>query len=342
MDDTDVVLANFLDGELDISKDGQDEASFAPGVDVKWTAKVVETGVAAPTKPRTLLANVDAEIESGPNINKMASTVDMECDTEQTTGICELKYTAGGTAGQDKIRGWVDLNDDPKAMSSATPPAPAPTGDETTGDKWEADKDEGLDEKTAKGAMDEPDWTDVFQANISGGAVLVLSGGGSKPVGTQSGLTATLTTGGTVTSGQQIAAQILTGGVNLGTTIAPCTTAANGQCTLNYTGAKAGIDKVRATVDSDKNGQPNEADQTEDVGVEGGTKDPDTTAVVQITWTPPTPPPTDEKCEMAKKQVKKAKNALRRAKDHGDDQAITKAKKKLKRARAKRARACQK
>jgi hypothetical protein len=281
-DDTDVVEAHFLDGELDISKDGLDEASFAPSGEVKWTAKVVEKGVTAPAVPKTLLANVDAEIESGPNTNKVASKADMECDTAQMTGTCELKYTAGATAGQDKIRGWIDLNDDPDA-TTGDPPTPAPTGDETTGDKYEADKDEVLADTDADG-------TDVVQANISGGVVLVLSGGGSKPVGTQSGLTAVLTSGGTAQSGQQIAAEIMTGGVNLGTTIAPCTTAANGQCTLNYTGAKAGVDKVRATVDSDKNGLPNEADQTEDIGVAGGTVEPDATAIAQITWTAPTPP----------------------------------------------------
>jgi hypothetical protein len=233
--------------------------------------------------------------------------------------------------GIDKIRGWVDLNEDP----DATPP----TGDETTGeDVWEADKDEAL-------ADDDDDTTDVVQASISGGDVLVLSpASATKTIGSQSALTATFTANAIPTSGKKIAAQVLPGGAHPGQA-ATCTTAANGQCTLNYTGTTAGTDKVRATVDADGNGLPNEADSTEDVGVAGGTPEPDSTAISQITWTDPKESleceAATEKVKKLKKKLKKAKKALKKAKASGDDDRIDKKKKKVKKLKKKLKRAKQ-
>ena len=326
--DTDVVVANFIDGVLDIE---EEDKAFAPGGAVTFEATVLEKDPAEGEEARPLVANVDAEIEDGPNKNQKAAGADMECDTALTTGKCNLTYTAGAGGGIDKIRGWVDLNDD-KGASPVT-------GNETTGDGFEADKDEAL-------ADDDDDTTDVVQASISGGDVLVLSPQSStKAIGSPSALTATFTANAVPTSGKKIAAQVLPGGAHPGQA-ATCTTAANGQCTLNYTGTTAGTDKVRATVDADGNGLPNEADATEDVGTAGGTLEPDATAVSQIIWT--APEPDDDKCDAAKqkvkklkKKIKKAKKAFKKARASGDDDRIAKKKKKVKKLKKKIKRAKQ-
>jgi len=327
-DDTDVVEVEWADGVLDVEPEG---SAAAPGEEVEVTATVMSTE----ETPRGLLANVDAEITVGPNENMVADKADFECDTDQN-GVCALTYTAGAADGVDEIQSWLDLNDDPDAEPE--------TGDETDpeGDGFEGDASEGPNEEVEPG--DEPegddgDITDVVEVSVSAGPVLILAPqSATKTVGTQSALTATLTLGGVPDSGEAIAAQVLPGGPNAGAT-STCTTGANGQCTLNYTGANPGTDKVRATVDTDKNGLPNEADSTEDVGVAGGTEEPDATALAQVTWTAPEE---DNRCENAKKKVKKlkkkvkkAKKAFKKAKASDDDDRIAKKKKKVKKLKKK-------
>jgi hypothetical protein len=287
------------------------------------------------TPARPLVANVDAEIlADGPNADQVPDAADMECDTDPATGGCPLSYTAGAASDVDEVQGWVDLNDDPGADP--------PTGDETgTGDTFEGDASEGPDEGTEPGDDTEPDDTDVVLVNLSASQQLILSpASATKPLGAQSALTATVTTGATPNSGVAVVGQVLPGGPHAGTT-ATCSTGANGQCTLNYTGPNPGTDKFRATVDADANGLPNEADSTEDVGVAGGTEEPDTTAVAQITWGVPEPPD-DDNCDAAKqkvkklkKKLKKAKKALKKAKASGDDDRIAKKKKKVKKLKKK-------
>ena len=279
-DDTDVVTIEFLDGTLQVEKE---DNPTAPSTEVQLTATVMsKVGT-----PKPLVANVDAEITDGPQNALAGTTPDMECDTDPTTGTCILKYTPGPSTGVDEVDAWVDRNDDP----GPPPDGDTPSGDEVQGTGYEGDTSEGPDEGTAPGDTVEPDETDVVKVSISATQQLTLSPASStKTLGTQSALTAGVFLGQTAQSGVKVAAIVLTGGAHAGQT-ATCDTGPNGQCTLNYTGTKAGVDKVRATVDTDGNGQPNEADSTEDIGNNGGTAEPDTTAVAQITWGTPAPPP---------------------------------------------------
>ena len=296
-DDTDVVEVEWAEGVLDVEPE---QSAEAPATEVELTATVMSTE----TPPRGLLANVDAEILEGPNENQMANEADTECTTIQS-GECTISYTAGAGTGVDVVQSWVDLNDDPDAEPE--------TGDETDpeGEGFEGDASEGPNEDTNPGDVEEDDITDVVEVGFSGGQVLVLAPqSATKTVGSQSALTATVTMGGVPDSGEAVAGQVLPGGPNAGVA-STCTTGANGQCTLNYLGANAGTDKIRATVDADGDGLPNEADATEDVGVAGGTPEPDATAVSTITWTAPEE---DNRCENAKKKVKKLKKKFGKAK----------------------------
>lgn len=291
-DDTDVISVEFVDAVLDVEPE-EPPLNVPPGDTITLTATVKSDEAT----PRALVANVDAEVTAGPNNEPgpVPDSVDADCDTDATTGECELTYTAGPTTGVDEVDAWVDLNEDPNADP--------PTGDELEGPGFEGDASEGPDEDAEPGDVEEPDITDVVEVNVSGGQVLDISPETStKAPNSASALLADLRTGGTPQSGVVIAAAVDAGGANAGKT-ATCTTGPNGQCTLNYTGTVEGIDKVRATVDADANGLPNEADATEDVtgtgAAAGGTPEPDSTDVVEITWAvppppPPPPPPTEQ------------------------------------------------
>jgi hypothetical protein len=343
-DDTDVVSVEWAEGYLDVEPETP-TAAVAPGSTVTLKASLKSTETTA----RNLVGNVDAEIipPNSPNVNKNPSTVDAECTTLQTTGSCDLTYLAGPNSGVDTVRSWADLNDDPE------PPTDTETdGDETdpTNSDFEGDETEGVDETTTPGSEPETptkDITDVVSVNISAAQVLSLGPPSqTKDVGTSATLTASVTLGGTPQNNIKVAASILTGGPNAGTVLT-CTTGSGGTCPLAFTGgANTGTDKVRATVDTNGDGQPNEADATEDVGNNGGTAEPDTTAVASVTWVKPTPPPDgggggdDDACNAAKKKLKKAKAKLKKAKKSGDEEKIKKAKKKVKRAKKRRVAAC--
>lgn len=283
-DDTDAISVEFVNGTLDVEPE---DATSAPSSEVKLTATVMSDEAT----PRPLVANVDAEITTGPNDSPgPAPGVDSECDTAPATGVCELKYTPGATVGVDELDAWVDRNEDP-----GPPPAgDTPTGDETEGADFEGDGDEGPDEGLEPGTTqegDRGDETDVVKVSISGGQVLTLNpSSATLAPGSSASILARVTTAGAVQSGVKVAGAVLTGGAHPGQTVA-CTTGPDGQCTLGFTGSSVGVDKLRATVDTDGNGQPNEADSTEDIGVAGGTAEPDTTALAQITWVRPAPPP---------------------------------------------------
>lgn len=337
-DDTDVVEVEGLEGSLQVT---DEEDAAAPN----GTAELTATLMSTETTPRGLLGNVDAEILGGsPNADLFPGEADTDCDTTQA-GTCPLTYPTGATApGVDTVQSWADLNDDPAAG----------TGNETAGDLFEADASEGPDENAQPGDVDEdpPDRTDVVHVNISAPPELVLDvepeTTSSKPTGTQSALTAKVTSGAAPQSGIVIAAAVDAGGANVGTAIPTCTTGANGQCTLNYTGNAEGTDTVRAVVDENANGLNDDADPTEAVNqstTPGGTVEPDKTDVVSIIWkkpTPPPPPPEEDTaaCDQAKKQVKKAKKALKKAKATGDEEKIKKAKKRLKKAKKRKRAAC--
>lgn len=285
-DDTDVVTVEFADGTLDVSPEGPDP-SFAPNSTVTLTAKVMSVEE-DPDMPRPLVANVDAEILAGsPNANKVPTGSDMECDTDPATGECDLTYVAGPNQGVDTVRAWIDENDDPEADPE--------TGDEadTADEDFEGDEAEEPEE----GTTDEPDRTDVVRVNISDDPVLTLSPKTpNQQTGTAVNITASVTQASAPLNNQPIAAVVLTGGPNAGTATQPklvtCTTGSNGQCTLTYTGGPTpGTDNLRATVDADNNGQPNEADSSENYDTAGGTPEPDTTDVARITWVGPVVPP---------------------------------------------------
>ena len=306
-DDTDVVKVEFAEGSLDLKPENP-APSFAPNGNVTLTAAVmsIESGNPPPAA-RPLVANVDAEILTGsPNANKQASGSDVECTTAPTSGECPLTYAAGPNNGVDTLRGWVDNNDDPE------PQPGEPTDTQTDGDEsdtnnadFEGDATEGPDETATPGTTDEdpPDRTDVATVNISSNPVLTLSPRTqNKQTGETVTITASVNQGTAPLNNQKIAAVVLTGGPNAGKT-AVCTTTSTGQCSLTYTGgATAGTDKVRAAVDTDGNGQPNEADSSEDVNVDGGVPEPDTTDVVRVTWVGPVAPPPPDEPDDAKNQ----------------------------------------
>jgi hypothetical protein len=347
-DDTDVVSMEWKDGSLDVEPEAPSAAPTTALTGV--TAKVVSTE----TTPVPLIANVDAEVISGPNNTPgpAPATVDAQCDTAPATGECSLSYIGSATSGVDVLQAWVDRNDDKPAETG--PPAVPAGGDETSGSGFEGDATEGTDEATTPGAVAETpnkDITDVIDVNWTGTQTLDISPESTtKTTNTAATFTASVSTpGGTGQSGVKVAAAIDAGGPNVSKTITACTTGANGTCSLTYTGTAVGVDKVRAAIDSDQNNLPNEADATEGVtgsGTEaGGTVEPDTTDVVQVTWTAATPTPTPDPgdsaaCEEAKKKLKKAKKALKKAKKTGDDDKIAKAKKKVKRAKNRKAAAC--
>jgi hypothetical protein len=344
-DETDVVEVEWEDVSLEVTPE---TGTAAPGATVNLTATVksIET---APAVPRNVVANVDAEILGGtpasPNANKKPTTIDMECTTSQVTGTCTLSYTAGPNVGVDSIQAWIDENDDPD--TAPNPVDPEPDGDETSGDEFEADPDEGRDEATGADPGDaEPDRTDVVEVSIATGPVLDLSPQTTtKNVGEEVSLVVTFTQNAQPLSGQRIAAAVLTGGPNAGKLLT-CTTTAGGTCTLKYISTVAGQDRIRATADTDGNGQPNEADATEDVGTIGGTAESDATDVSRVTWVSPTTPPgpdpddDDSACQKAQKKLKKAKKALKKAKASENDDRIAKAKKRVKTAKKRRRQAC--
>lgn len=347
-DDTDVVTVEWVDGVLNVEDENE---SSAPSVAVSMTATVLEK---EPTTPpaRALLANVDAEVTAGPNNLLPGTGPDAECDTAQTSGQCVLTYTPGATIGVDTVQSWVDLNENDPGDPDATPVVP-PGGDETTGTdgRFEGDASEGTTESTNPGSVPEGDITDVVEVSISATQQLnVDPESQNKTINTPVTFTASVTLGGVAQSGVAVAAEIVAGGPNASKTIAPCNTGANGTCALTYTGTAAGTDKIRAGVDTDANGLPNEADATEDLtgsGTQaGGTIEPDTTDVVQVIWAAPVPPPPpppdgdDTKCELAKKDVRKAKKALKKAKKTEGTRDDKQAKKRLKRAKRRKAAAC--
>ena len=337
-DDTDVVEYEFENGTLDLSPE---DVPAAPATSVSITANIMSTEAT----PRGLIGNVDAEIISGPETD-VAGKADMECTTAQA-GSCMLTYTTANPPATaiNEVQGWIDLNDDPGA-------SPA-TGDETgAAPAFEGDATERQNEGLAaeKGATNEPDNTDVVKVNITVGTPgLTLSPKTqTKTTNTAASFTASVNLGNTPQQNVKIAGATITGSGNLNKT-ATCTTGANGTCVLTYTGTAAGTDKFRAAIDSDGNGQPNEADATEDIGTAGGnTMEPDNTDVAQVTYQNPTPPPDggggggddDGKCNAAKQKLKKAKKALKKAKQGGDEDKITKTKKKVKKAKNRKVAAC--
>ncbi len=322
-DDTDVVTVEYLEGTLDVTPE---DSAASPTSPASLTAKVVSTE----TTPRGLLANVDMEIIEGPN-ETVAAGIDDECDTIQA-GTCTLTYTPGATTGVDIVRSWID-DDNP----AATPP----TGDETTGDEYEAD----ATEETVEGTTDEPDNTDTVTVNVSPDPILVAAPRTQpKNVTETATITATLTDDGTPEVGERISATVLSGGPNANKALS-CNTGSGGTCTIQYTGTTAGTDNVRLWADRDGDGQPDEADIGETFGTAGNTPEGDTTMVVQVVWTGTTPPPTpdpddNDACDQAKKNVKRAKKQLKKAKANGDEGDIKKAKRKLARAKRKKANAC--
>lgn len=331
-DNTDVVSASWYDGTLNIEKE---EDTFPLNGNVTFEATVLEKDPTAPNPAKTLLAEVDAEIEAGSaNVDRVGPTADVQCDTVQATGKCTLTYPSGPNPGVDNIRGWIDRNDNPRA----TPPA----GDEESGTGYEADNTETLStEGTGTGAP----ITDVVKANIAATPVLTATPlTQSKVTNETATITASLTTGGVPDNAKKISAVVLSGGPNANKALT-CNTGTGGTCTLVYTSTTAGTDSVRLWADTDGDGQPNEADTSETFGTAGTTPEPDTTAVVQVTWTTPAPPPDpdpgdSDACDQAQRDVKKAKKSLKKAKASGDEQKIKKAKKRLKRAKKRRAAAC--
>jgi hypothetical protein len=331
-DITDVVDVTWFDGTLNIEPE---EGTFPLSTEVSFEATVLEEDPAGPDPAVPLVANVDAEIETGSvNANKNATSVDMECDTV-ATGKCTLKYDASATPGVDNIRGWIDQNDN---GTRTTPP----NGDETTGADYEADNTESL---SAEGTGTGAPITDVVKANISANPVLQATPiSQTKNINETATITASLTTGGVPDNAKKIAAVVLPGGPNAGKSLT-CNTGTGGTCSVSYTGATNGTDKVRLWADTNGDGLPDEADTSEDFGTAGATPEPDTTAVVQVTWVTPTPDPDpdpgdNDACEQAQRDVKRAKKALKRAKASGNDNKIAKAKKRLKKAKKKRANAC--
>lgn len=333
-DDTDVVEIDWYVSQLKLTG----PVTVTPGSAVSITATLTAKGV-SPVK--NLVGNIDGEVIDGPNKDKVPTKADMDCTTT-AAGTCTLTYTAGANAGVDEVHGWLDENHDPEP-----PPDTDSDGDETgdpfgSSSDYEGDDKERADEVATPGDDAEPDNTDNIKVNISTMAVLTIGPETqNKDTGTTAAITVSLTTGGTPTNNQKIAAAVL-GGPNTGKVLT-CTTGAGGTCDLApaLTSSAAGTDRVRATVDTDGNGQPNEADQTEDVGVGGGTAEPDTTAVAQVNWVAPTKPDdTDTKCTVAKAKLKKAKKALKKAKKSGDVDRIKKAKKKVKKLKKRKRRAC--
>ncbi|MGH2710178.1 MAG: hypothetical protein ACRDH9_03110 [Actinomycetota bacterium] len=340
---TDVVEVSWYEGVLNVyvpplGTPEVEERTAAPSTAVTFEARVLEINPPTGEPAETLLANVDAEIlPSTPatgNADQQATKADIECPTLQT-GTCTLSYPAGATPGVDLIRAWIDRNDNPNAAT--------PTGDEEPGatSGYEGDDTETL---AAEGTGTGKDITDVVQGSISASPILQVSPiTQTKTTGETASFTASVTLGGTGQNAQPVAMTVFSGPNNGKTAV--CNTGAGGTCNLTYVGGTtAGTDKVRMWVDTNGNGQIDEGDATEDVGVNGATPEPDTTAVAQINWVAPTPPPNgggdDDKCEQAKKSLKKAKKGLKKAKASGDEDRIKKAKKKVKRAKRKKQSAC--
>ena len=239
-------------------------------------------------------ARVDAEIEAGsPNVNQKPTGVDLECAAvTDAMGKCTLKYTGKtgtGSAGTDKIRAWIDTNNNQSVPDAAD-------GIDTT---------EGQAEATAPGSKAEPDNTDVVNVTWAAGQgidldvepetqtlVLPEATTAATTAATDASFTATVLDGGAPAANKVVLFSV-TEGPNMGTDF-ECTTGTNGTCTAMLTGTTAGADEVRGVVDSDANGLPNEADPTEgpDEGAEPGTNDEvDETDIVTVTWEEPPPPP---------------------------------------------------
>jgi hypothetical protein len=342
--DTDVVEVGWYDGVLNvyvppITAPENEERTTAPSTDVKFEALVLEKDPPTGETAEKLVANVDAEVQVGApptgNADKTATGPDAECYTSQSAGTCELKYAAGATTGVDMIRAWIDRNENP---NSAATPKP---GDEEPGatSGYEGDDAEPL-------SPDDSDTTDVVKASISATPILQASPATqTKKFGETATITAMDTLGGVGENAKPIAMTVFAG-PNAGKT-GTCNTGSGGSCNVTYVGGTtAGTDKVRLWVDTDGNGLPNEGDATEDVGTQGSTPDPDTTAVVSVSWVAPTPDPTPEptpdtsKCDAAKAKLAKAKRALKKAKANGDAQDISRAKKRVKRAKGRKQAAC--
>lgn len=294
-DVTDVVEVGWYDGVIDIEPE---EATFAPSTNATFEATVLERDPTPPAVAKPLLANVDAEIEAGsPNVNRNAAGPDAECPTD-ATGKCSLTYAARATPGVDSIRGWIDRNDNPRAMPTAT-------GDETTGTGYEADNTETLSAEGNDG--DRSAVTDVVKANIASTPVLI-----AKPATQNKGLTQTamitaILSVGTVPQNAKRIAALVVSGPNAGKAQS-CDTGTGGTCTLPYSSMAAGTDTVRLWADANSDGLPDEADTAEEYETAGTTPEPDTTAVVQIVWIEPMPePPPDDDGVDAKNQCNPAR-----------------------------------
>jgi hypothetical protein len=156
-DGTDVVEVTWVAAVLDLEPE---TSTPPPGSETILIATVKDATAAA----NPVEANVDVEVIDGPNKNKKTTGADLECDTDASTGTCELKYTGSATPGLDTVRGWIDLND-----NGINAPETGAKGDEVPG---EADTTEKTDATVAGGAggKAEPDQTDVVDVDWGGTA----------------------------------------------------------------------------------------------------------------------------------------------------------------------------
>lgn len=223
-------------------------------------------------------ANVDFEIESGPNDDDGGLTipVDMTCTTGED-GTCTVSYTddpADNPAPPDNvdtIRAWIDAD-----------------GVDAT---IEADLAEGRNETTSPGAKQEPDDTDVVEVHWEdpqpGEPVLDAEPetGLNRPNDAHV-LTATVTDVDGPVAGAKVAFQKTSGPGTLSAT--SCTTAADGTCQVTLTGdGSEGTATVRSWLDANDDDQPDEADLAEgrdEANSPGLQPEPDNTDVVQKTF----------------------------------------------------------